>query len=102
MSTSKIKVVVFDLDETLGYFFELGIFWELLINYFSKNKINKIELSQDSFNELLNLFPEFLRPNIFSILNYLKYKKTKNECSHVMIYTNNQGPKQWVNTFMKK
>ena len=28
------KVVVFDLDETLGYFVEFGIFWEALQEYF--------------------------------------------------------------------
>ena len=27
------KVVVFDLDETLGYFTEFGIFWDSLIQY---------------------------------------------------------------------
>ena len=84
------QVVVFDLDETLGYFSQLGIFCEIL------KKIKNNNLTQTEFNEILDLYPEFVRPNIISILNFLKYKKQKNKCSRVMIYTNNQGPKEWV------
>ncbi len=46
------KIVVFDLDETLGYFTEFGIFCDCL-NYYFKNN----EYSEKNFNELLNLFP---------------------------------------------
>ena len=35
-----MKIVVFDLDETLGYFTELGIFWDSLDYYM---KIKKFE-----------------------------------------------------------
>ena len=35
------KIVVFDLDETLGYFVEFGIFWDSLKEYIIKNNINK-------------------------------------------------------------
>ena len=28
-----MKIVVFDLDETLGYFTQYGIFWDSLANY---------------------------------------------------------------------
>ena len=86
------KVVVFDLDETLGYFTEFGIFYELLINYLEipKNK------QADVFCSLLDLYPEVLRPNIWSVFKYLKNKKVRNLCGRVMIYTNNQGPKQWT------
>ena len=68
-----IKIVVFDLDETLGYFTELGLFWDSLIEYIKAEKIN-YKLAQDDFNETLDLFDEFVRPNIVSVLNYLKYK----------------------------
>jgi phosphoserine phosphatase len=70
------KVVVFDLDETLGYFFQLGQLWDLMHFYIEKNKKSMyVKLTQTEFTELLNLFPEYLRPNIFSILKYLKHKK---------------------------
>jgi len=88
-----MKIVVFDLDETLGYFVEYGIFWDCLNKYLLKQKH---ELTQEDFNEILDLFPEFLRPNILNILNYLKNKKKFKCCHKMMIYTNNQGPKKWA------
>jgi len=90
-----IKIVVFDLDETLGYFTELGIFWDSLNAYIKTKNIN-YELDQSIFNKVLDLFKEFIRPNILSILSYLKYKKQTRACHSVLIYTNNQGPKEWA------
>jgi hypothetical protein len=90
-----MKLVVFDLDETLGYFVEFGIFWDSLCLYLLKN--NKEEPTQEEFNDILDLYPEFLRPNIINILKYLKEKKLKKICDKIMIYTNNQGPRKWVN-----
>lgn len=89
-----MKIVVFDLDETLGYFTEFGIFWDCLSYYLKSN--NKKKLTQTDFNNILDLFPEFLRPNILNILNYLKHKKQNKNCHKMMIYTNNQGPKEWA------
>lgn len=85
-----MKIVVFDLDETLGYFTEFGIFWESLKYIFPS-----IKFSQKEFNQILDLYPEFLRPNILNILNYLKEKKKSNCCHKMMIYTNNNGPREW-------
>lgn len=108
------KIVVFDLDETLGYFMELGMFWDSLNEYIkykhsisSQNtSLQKIKIDQDLFNNILDLYPEFLRPNIIEILHYLKIKKQKNHCDKLMIYTNNQGPSEWskyiMNYFEKK
>ena len=73
-----MKIVVFDLDETLGYFTEFGIFWDSLV-YYVKSKNKKI-LTQNDFNDVLDLYPEFLRPNIINILTYLKEKKHHNCC----------------------
>ena len=85
------KVVVFDLDETLGYYTEFGMFWDALNAYNTNNANN-----QPLFNKVLDLYPEFHRPNILQILNYLKQKKTTKSCHKLMIYTNNQGPASWV------
>jgi hypothetical protein len=85
-----MKIVVFDLDETLGYFVEFGIFYDCL------NRYLKINQNQQLFNELLELYPEFLRPNILEILYYLKSKKESNCCDKLMIYTNNQGSPSWA------
>jgi hypothetical protein len=89
-----MKIVVFDLDETLGYFTEFGIFWDSLSNYIKLKGGPKLE--QSDFNDILDLYPEFLRPNIISILTYLKDKKKTNCCHKMMIYTNNNGPKEWA------
>jgi hypothetical protein len=88
-----MKIVVFDLDETLGYFTQLGIFWDSLKIYLKEQ--NKRELNQSDFNEILDLYPEFIRPNIINILNYLKTKKKANNCHKMLIYTNNTGPREW-------
>jgi hypothetical protein len=98
--TCSSKIVVFDLDETLGYFMELGMFWDALKAYI-KHKQIKHSIDQELFNKVLDLYPEFLRPNIINILNYLKKKKEKNHCHKLMIYTNNQGPVEWANYIMK-
>ncbi len=94
------KIVVFDLDETLGYFMELGMFWDAFKAYI-KHKQLKITIDQKLFNNVLDLFPEFLRPNIINILNYLKRKKKENHCDKLIIYTNNQGPIEWANYIIK-
>jgi hypothetical protein len=88
-----MKIVIFDLDETLGYFTQFGIFWDCLNKYLYNNNM----LKQNDFNNILNLFPEFIRPNIINILKYLVDKKKTMTCEKIMIYTNNQGPKEWVN-----
>jgi len=87
-------IVIFDLDETLGYFLQFSIFYDCLNNYLLINK--NYSLNQNDFVVLLDLFPEFIRPNILTILNYLKYQKQKKICNKVMIYTNNQRPENWV------
>lgn len=89
-----MKFVVFDLDETLGYFTQYGIFWDSLSNYINTKKKNK--LVQTDFDEILELYPEYLRPNIINILTYLKKKKQTNCCHKMMIYTNNTGPREWA------
>ncbi len=83
-----MKIVVFDLDETLGYFVELGMFYDCI----SKHR----KFSQEDMNEMLDLYPEFIRPNVINILRYLKKQKLSKACSKIMIYTNNQGPQSWA------
>ena len=84
------KIVVFDLDETLGCFVELGMFCDALEKATAK-PIEKVH-----FFEIMTLFPEFMRPNIVNILSYLLDKKRRKDCKKIMIYTNNQGPRSWT------
>jgi hypothetical protein len=99
------KIVVFDLDETLGYFVELGLFWDCLQAYINKYATERFALAQPEFNSLLDLFPEFIRPNMFQILQYIQYKKNLHKCDKIMIYTNNQRPVEWaqyIKTYFEK
>jgi len=83
------KIVVFDLDQTLGCFNEIGIFWNAL------NKIMNYHTNRQFF-EVMNTFPEFLRPKIFTLLKTILDKKHCGKCDKIVIYTNNSGPKEWV------
>lgn len=86
------KVIVFDLDETLGSFSDLNILWNKIFN---KINICENDNDQEIFNEVLDLYPEFFRTNIFSILKYLYKKKKNGECKKVFIYTNNICGNKW-------
>lgn len=80
------RVIVFDLDETLGSFIDLKILWNLLT-----------EISSDiNFNDLLDIYPEFLRYGIINILEYLYSKKKSDEYYKLYIYTNNQSQPYWI------
>lgn len=82
------KVIAFDLDETLGSFMDLEILWKLF---------DDIDIqSQIPFNKFLDLYPEFLRYGIISILEYLYQKKKSGDCSKIYIYTNNQCSTDWT------
>lgn len=76
------KVIVFDIDETIGSFFQLMSLWNIL------EELN-ILLNQDFFNKLLDLFPEFLRFGIIIIFEFLIHKKQTQQCHKIYIYTNN-------------
>lgn len=83
------KVVVFDLDKTLGYFSQLNCIWEILTQLYDSYR-------EKDFYNLFDLFPEYKRTNIMTILTYLKKKKEENTLDKVMIYTNNNREKKWV------
>lgn len=87
----KHKVVVFDVDETLGNFIQFSLFCHALEDYF-----NQTGIMYRYFNDLVDLYPEMIRPSMVRILDYIRKKKNTGVCSKVMIYTNNKGPKKWV------
>ena len=87
-STNK-KVIVFDLDETIGSFGELYVLWS---NGLPVDIVN----NQQTFDDLLDIYPEFLRYGILNIFDYLKYKKDSGRYFKTYIYTNNILPVEWV------
>ena len=54
-----MKIVVFDLDETLGYFTELGMFWDALHSYIREKNI-PLPINQELFNNVLILYLKVL------------------------------------------
>jgi hypothetical protein len=86
-------VIAFDLDETLGSFTDLEILWRTILS-FQKNK-------PVDFNNLLDLYPEFLRYGILLILEFIYNKKKKGLCDKVHIYTNNQCSYDWCKMIAK-
>jgi hypothetical protein len=87
----KIKAVVIDVDETLGNFSQFSIFAHTIEEYF-----NKPDITYRYFNDLVDLYPEIIRPSMLRILEYIRKKKNAIPGSKVMIYTNNMGPDKWV------
>jgi hypothetical protein len=86
-----VKVIVFDLDETIGHFVQLSILDYKLRKFYNK------DLSKDHFHKILDIFPEVFRPNILNIFKYLHKMKVKyKEKFKIMIYTNNNGCRMWV------
>lgn len=81
------KYIIFDLDETLGFFTELSVIWSCLQKIYNVN-------GQKSFDELCQLFEkEYFRPGIFETLNYLKQIENS---VNVVLYTNNTGSLMWL------
>ena len=84
------KVIVFDLDETLGSFLDLEILWITIRNNIKNS-------GQIMFDSLFELYPEFLRTKIIKILEYIYKKKKAKECFRLYLYTNNQSKNDIVN-----
>lgn len=102
------RIIVFDMDETLGYFVELGMFWDALQHFYVKHKLSPLPEEEKTiqikeitstlhFCKVFDLFPEFIRPDMIKMLEYILSKKNNNHCDKLLIYTNNQGPKSWAN-----
>ena len=84
------SLVVFDMDETLGHFVQLGAFWDVL------EAAHGRPLSQDHFVETLALYPELVRPGMELTLAQLVGARDRGLISGIVLYTNNQGPTTWA------
>ncbi len=88
------KIVVFDLDETLGHFEDLSIFWDLINQVVGKH-------TERDFIDILDLNKNLIRPGILKVLNYVKEKRNKHQCAKIVLYTNNNGPLKWATLIIK-
>ena len=74
------KNIVFDFDETIGYF-------EQIIDIIKHTKkTSKLEVF-----EFFNLFPLVFRTNIFDIFNYIVRLKKEKKIKSVILYSNNNN-----------
>jgi hypothetical protein len=94
-NNSPKKIIAFDLDETLGYFSEFGIFHDA-VEQFTGNVLTRTQ----SFKIFELYEKELVRPKMMSILRTVMGMKRSNIIDYVMIYTNNQGGEAW--TYMIK
>ena len=83
------KLVVFDLDETLGHFSQLGLLMQA---------VKATAHRTMSIAEAIDIFPEVLRPGIPKMLVDLRDRKKNGELIEVIIYTNNCGHPSWANS----
>jgi len=90
MKSKKKLVIVFDLDQTIGYFTQFAIFMEGLEKYIKR------KLKREEFYKLLDLYPKIFRPKMMDLFKYLEKIKRNNKWLKIMIYTNNNGPKSWT------
>lgn len=84
-----MSCIVFDLDETIGFFPQVGIIWDVINNY------NNGKLHETDFYSLMDLFPNVFRPGILKTLDYIN-KKKGGEVSKIVLYTNNMGHPSWA------
>ena len=75
------NAIAFDLDETIGSFSDFHSIWARLDDYMK---------TQVLFDEIMDMYPEFLRIGILSVLRYIKCKQDVGVCLPIYIYTNNQ------------
>ena len=94
-NTNNTNIFVLDLDETIGHFTDLYILWIGITRFLNiSNNIN----FQYLFNDILDLYPEFFRSDIFKIIKFLVKQKKNNVIKAIYIYTNNQClDDKWIN-----
>ena len=83
------KHIIFDMDETIGYFKQFIIILNIIETYHAID-----------YNIYFELFEEFFRPQIFNIFEYIISKKQSNQIKYVILYTNNNND-AFVNKVIK-
>ena len=86
--TKKMKIFVFDLDETIGHFSEIYILFQFIQYIQTTFSLTLFENDKQCLFFLLDLFPQVFRYGIEIIFQYLHRKKEKKK-TMVYIYTNN-------------
>lgn len=92
-----MKIIIFDLDETIGFFGEIYTFFCAIKHYFSVYSNTEYK-DEDVIGYLIDIFPELLRPGILNILCKLSHHKINKPSSlYIYIYTSNRLHNSWAN-----
>lgn len=74
------KHIIFDLDETIGYFKQFIFILNIIESY------HPID-----YTIFFKLFEDYFRPTIFNIFEMISSKKKMNHIKYVILYTNNNN-----------
>lgn len=84
------KCIVFDLDETIGYFTQIFI----ICNKFEE--FHKITIKETVIHSLFDYFNNIFTPGIFVLLAYIRVIKKTYTDIKVILYTNTILPSWWI------
>jgi len=87
------KCIIFDLDETLGYFTQIYV---LCCKF---TEITSNSLSSTDLFYMFSEFPNIFRPGIFTLLAYINLLKIKYDVK-VVLYTNSLMSITWIQTII--
>jgi len=88
------KCIIFDLDETIGYF------TQLYITILRFESLYDIKLCYKNYHNLFNEFENIFRPGIFVLLAYLNALKKKYPIK-IILYTNTTMCDSFINHIVK-
>ncbi len=71
MGPHKKLIIVFDLDQTIGYFTQFAIFMDGLESYIKR------KLKRDELFKLFDLYPQIFRPKMMELFKYLEKMKKR-------------------------
>lgn len=84
------KIILIDMDETLGTFTEISVFLGALTDL-----CQGLDYTTEFF-KAMEVFTCFQRPRIIDLLKYMVNLRKMNTISDIVLYTNNQGSNEWV------
>lgn len=84
------RIIVFDMDETLGTFIQIHVFISAIVKL-----IPSLDHTTE-FCKLMDLFSIVQRPYIVNILKYACSQRDNGNIDRIVLYTNNRGTPLWV------
>ena len=88
------EVIIFDLDETIGYFSQIYIIILRL------EELYKIKLSYSEYRKIFEKYENIFRPGIFVLFAYLNALKSKYDIK-VILYTNTTLSDSFLDNIIK-